>query len=45
MTDLLPYLLTSITLVLTGFATLAITLALVSARRSRLVELRRSRDL
>lgn len=45
MNDLLPYVLTNVTLVLAGFATLAIAIALVSGRRSRTVELRRSRDL
>lgn len=44
MSDLLPYVLTNLTLVLTGFITLSIALALVSAHRAKFVHLRRSRE-
>ena len=45
MSDLLPYVLTNITLVLTGFATLSIAIALASGRKARAFRVRRSRDL
>ena len=44
MTSLIPYVLTNITLVLVGFATLAIAMALVSSGRRSRIHLRRSRD-
>jgi hypothetical protein len=44
MNELLAYMVTNITLVLTGFATLAIALALVTANRPRAEAPRRARD-
>jgi hypothetical protein len=44
MNELVAYMLTNITLVLTGFATLAIALALVTAQRPRTTHPPRSRD-